>query len=45
MQRVAFNCVNPVGSHTLFISEEEVKRNETSESRLYLSDTPLYVKG
>ena len=25
--------------------EEELKRNETSESRLYLSDTPLYVKG
>ena len=25
--------------------EEEVKRNETSESSLYLSDTPLYVKG
>ena len=41
-----FNCVNPVGNpHVFLCDEEEVKRNETSESRLYLSDTPLYVKG
>lgn len=32
-------------SARLFYVTKEVKRNETSESRLYLSDTPFYVEG